>query len=79
MLYASEAAHSGLVTVPLEPPIDLADRIAFCTAVLTRTREREAAEAFVSFLLDREGQMLLGRAGFIPVVREAPGSDGRND
>ncbi|GBD18392.1 Molybdate-binding protein [bacterium HR27] len=79
VLYASEAAHSGLVTVPLEPPVDLADRIAFCAAVLTRAREREVAEAFVSFLLDREGQMLLGQAGFIPVVREEPGSDGRSD
>ena len=79
VLYASEAVHSGLISVPLEPPVDLADRIAFCATVLTRAREREAAEAFVSFLLDREGQALLEQAGFIPVVREEPDSDGRGD
>ncbi|MDW8060842.1 MAG: substrate-binding domain-containing protein [Thermomicrobium sp.] len=71
-LVAADAAvrSASLASLPRSPAFDLADRIAFSAAVLTRTDERPVAEAFLAFSCGRSARALLREAGFSSLERE---------
>ncbi len=63
--YAVEAKAAHLMTVPLVGTGLYAD---FTVALLNRAPHRSAAQAFISFLLGRQGRKILSANGISPVV-----------
>lgn len=72
IIYASmlDAFASLGTPILLQPPFDMSGRIVFGAGVIERDVQRNAAAAaFVSYLIEAEGQERLVTSGFLPRER----------
>ncbi len=61
--YSTELPRSGMRSVELPAPANLAKEIAYAVAILRHAQHPAAARAFVDFILHGDGRRILERAG----------------
>ncbi|WKA52802.1 molybdate ABC transporter substrate-binding protein [Planococcus liqunii] len=71
VIYSSDAARSPNLQTAIELPLDGLE-IVYPAAIMEGTNNKEAAKAFVEFLMSEEGQELLEEYGFVPVEGAQP-------
>ena len=70
-VYATDAATvSGQVTV-VKVPVWAQPKVTYAMAVVTKSPNQTAAQAFVAEILSKTGQAKLRAAGFLPLVKPA--------
>ncbi|SDI08156.1 molybdate transport system substrate-binding protein [Planococcus glaciei] len=71
VIYSSDAAQSTNLQTAIGLPQDGLE-IVYPAAIVEGTNNKEAAEAFLEFLMSEEGQQLLEEYGFMPVKGAQP-------
>lgn len=71
VIYSSDAAQSTNLQTAIGLPQDGLE-IVYPAAIVEGTNNKEAAEAFLEFLMSEEGQELLEEYGFMPVKGAQP-------
>lgn len=71
VIYSSDAARSTNLQTAIDLPQDGLE-IVYPAAIVEGTNNKEAAEAFLNFMMSEEGQELLEEYGFVPVKGAQP-------
>ncbi len=71
IVYRTDIVRHDAVTRAYAVPIDEGPRIVYPVAIVKRTRNRPAAQAFLTFLQSREATAIFRDEGFVPIEAAA--------